>query len=151
MTGLQPIPASFADVFDGRRLGAKVGETVLLIAGAEPRVAALSVGEVLVLDGRVGLLLYAGSRTTAAVRETGRALLVGVADGGLVRVRLEVTEADAAVPAGRAAFLGEVVDVELDRVGYARVTSGIGFELDDPAAVVERWEHQIEVLEGVMR
>jgi hypothetical protein len=146
----QHIPAAFAETFDGRRLSAKVGETVLLIAGDEPRVAALSAGEVLVLDGRIGLLVYAGSRTTAALREGARALLLGVADGGLVRIRLDVTEVDAAVPAGRAAFLGEVREVELDRVAYARVTEGIRFELDDAADVVERWEHQIEVLEGIL-
>jgi hypothetical protein len=145
------IPASLADVFDGRRLGAKVGETILLIAGVEPRVAALSVGEVLVIGDRVGLLLYAGSRTCAAVRETGRALLLGVADGGLVRVRLDVTVSGAAVPSGRSAFVGTVAEVELDRVGYAQVTSGITYELGDPASVVERWEHQIEALEEAMR
>jgi len=145
------IPASLADVFDGRRLAAKVGETILLIAGAEPRVAALSVGEVLVLGDRVGLLLYAGSRTTAAARETGRALLLGVADGGLVRIRLELSEPDAAAPSGRTVLIGEVAEVELDRVGYANVTSGIRFELGDAAAVVERWEHQIEALEEAMR
>lgn len=145
------IPASLAEVFDGRRLGTKVGETMLLIAGAEPRVAALSVGEVLVIGGRVGLLLYSGSRTCAAVRETGRALLLGVADGGLVRIRLEVSESDAAVPSGRTALVGTVAEVELDRVGYAQVTSGIRYDLGDPASVVERWEHQIEALEEAMR
>jgi len=145
------IPASLADVFDGRRLATKVGETMLLIAGPEPRVAALSVGEVLVIGERVGLLLYAGSRTTAAARETGRALLLGVADGGLVRIRLELSGSDAVAPSGRTALVGSVVEVELDRVGYAQVTSGIRYELGDPATVVERWEHQIEALEEAMR
>ncbi|MCS0499805.1 hypothetical protein [Protaetiibacter mangrovi] len=149
MTG---VPAAWADVFDGRGLASKVGETVLLIAGAEPRVAALSAGEVLVLGERVGVLLYAGSRTTAAVRDTGRCLLLGVADGGLLRIRVSLAEATGVeLPPGRAAFAGDIVEVELDRVGYAEVTSGIRFELDDPAGVAQRWEHQIEVLEEVLR
>ncbi len=145
------VPVGIADVFDGRRLAAKVGETILLIAGAEPRVAALSVGEVLVLGDRVGLLLYAGSRTTAEVRETRRALLLGVADGGLVRIRLDVAESTSTAPSGRAVFIGDVTEVELDRVGYAQVISGIRYELEDPVTVVERWEHQIETLEEVLR
>lgn len=145
------IPASLADVFDGRRLATKVGETILLIAGAEPRVAALSVGEVLMIGDRVGLLLYAGSRTCAAARESGRALLLGVADGGLVRIRLELSESDAVVPSGRTALVGTVAGVELDRVGYAEVTSGIRYELADAASVVERWEHQVEALEEALR
>jgi hypothetical protein len=145
------IPASLAGVFDGRRLGAKVGETILLIAGTEPRVAALSVGEVLMLGERVGLLLYAGSRTTAAARDTGRALLLGVAEGGLVRIRLALSASDAPAPAGRTVLIGAVAEVELDRVGSAEVTSGIRFSLDDPESVVERWEHQIETLEEALR
>jgi hypothetical protein len=97
------------------------------------------------------LTVYAGSRTTAALRESGRAVLLVVADGALVRIRLVVTElVNAAALPGRTTFRGAVDEVEQDRVAYARVTGGIGFELGDPGEVVERWRQQIQLLERVV-
>lgn len=140
------IPPELAELLNGEDLAAKSGTAVLLVTGdGIPRVAALSAGEVLVRGARIGLLLYTGSRTCAAVRASGRGLLLGVADGALVRLHLVITERPDA-PAGRALLVGEVDTVEIDKVGYATVTAGISFELADPQRAVERWRDQIATL-----
>jgi hypothetical protein len=145
------IPQTVRELFDGRDLPRKIGVTAQLIAGSGgPRIALLSVGEVLVRDDTVLLTMWAGSRTATAVRESSRAVLLVVADEAIVRIDLEVTELPSAqAVTGRTTFRATIASVEHDRVAYARVTSGIGFELEEPGPVVERWEQQIELLRAV--
>lgn len=141
------VPAELAELLNGEDLAAKTSIAVLLVtADEEPRVAALSPGEVLLRGDRVGLMLYAGSRTCAALRARGRGLLLGAAAGGLVRLHLAVAERPGGPP-GRAVLVGRIDAVESDKVGYATVTSGIAYELADPGAAVERWREQIAALE----
>lgn len=144
------LPAGARDLFNGSDLASKVGATAQLIAVADdgwPRVALLSAGEVLVTDDTVMLTVYAASRTTGAARSSGRAVLLVVTDESIVRIALKLEELDAAQSlGGRTTFRGTVASVEQDRVAYARVTGGIGFELHDPEPVIERWEQQIELL-----
>lgn len=143
------LPAGLRRALAGDRLADEVGRTLLVIAvdpAGWPRVATLSVGEVYAPGvGTVLLSLYASSRTTAAIRSSGRALLLGDDDGAIVRVRLEPVEVHdpVAAEAGRVTFRSPVVAVEIDSVPYARVTHGIGFELVDGAAALERWERQL--------
>ncbi len=147
------VPATLARRYDGSDPAREPGETCLVIApGADgwPRPALLSAGEILVVDGGrvVMLMLHAGGRTAAALEASGRGLLVADADGGLVRVRLALRRVHdaAAERMSRMVLRGEVADVERDEVGYARVTHGIGYELADPAPVLERWSGQLDVL-----
>jgi len=152
VTEATELPAGLARALRGDRLDEEIGRTVLLVAPAAdgwPRVATLSVGEVLAPDARRILLsLYATSRTTAAIRAAGRALLLADDDGAIVRVRLTTTEIEdaAAAEAGRVTFRGDVAAVEIDAVPYARVTHGIGFELLDPDAALARWRRQLDEL-----
>jgi hypothetical protein len=151
MTSLE-IPQRVRELFDGRELAEKVGLTAQMIAGTDgwSRAALLSVGEVLMSGEVVVLTMWAGSRTATAVRESGRGVLLVVADEAVVRIALDVTELpDAEAVTGRTTFRATVASVEQDRVAYARVTSGIGFELEDPQPVVERWEQQIELLRAI--
>lgn len=146
-----PLPAVVAALVDGTGLAGKVGHTISLTAADAdrwPRLALLSVGEVLSTTGSdLRLALYAGSRTTAALTESGRALLNVVLDGVSYKVRAEVARVAGDGPL--ALFDGRVVDVDEDRVGYAEITSGITYRLADADAVVERWSAQIERLRKV--
>jgi hypothetical protein len=142
------VPAGVAALLDGTRLEHKVGTTVLVAAadGGWPRIATLSVGEVLVADPRtVAFTMYRASRTAGAIAASGHALLLAVDDGAVVRLRVDVRGVDAEDD-GRRTFVGNVVGVERDAVPYARVTSGIEYEVLDPAATVSRWRRQLDAL-----
>lgn len=149
------LPDGMGRALAGDRLAEETGRTLLVIAtdaDGWPRVATLSVGEVYAPDARTVLLsLYASSRTAAAIRVSGRALLLGDDDGAIVRVRLEPVEVEdpVAAEAGRVSFRSPVVAVEIDAVPYARVTHGIQFELLDGAAALDRWQRQLAGLRAI--
>ena len=46
----------------------------------------------------------------------------------------------------RAYFEGTVDEVLVDKVTYAKITSGISFELPDPEAVIGRWQQTIDLV-----
>ncbi len=141
---------SLVERLSGENLDASIGYTILLIACGDdgwPRVASLSVGEVLAVSrGQVFLTLYSRSRTTAALAATGRGMLFLVDDGAIHRIQIEVEPVDAPTGEGRSTFRGNVVAVERDEVPYARVLNGVEFELVDQGGVVERWRRQLEEL-----
>ncbi len=145
------LPEAVRDLLDGRDLADKIGETILLVtADAErwPRVALLSVGEVLAVgDDEIRLAVYRGSRTTEAMAAAGRALLVLVVDETTFKVELDVRELDTSDEvAGLRLFAGAINAIDRDVVGYATVTGGIRYELDDPDGSVERWRRQLDTL-----
>jgi len=90
-----------------------------------------------------------------------QAALAFVHDGAFYQVQLLVApmrevhadadaDADAATSSGLAQFIASIDVGEVQQVGYARLTSGISFELLGSAlehrAVLERWQRQIERL-----
>lgn len=142
------------ELLDGHDLEARAGLTIQLLTADEsgwPRVALLSVGEVLVLDDSVlRLALWPGSRTTANLTRTGRATLAFVHDRASYSLQVEAQRAaDLAEPVGCAVFDGRVAAVHRDEVPYAVLRSGITFDLPDPAAVLERWRATIDALRRV--
>ncbi len=146
-------PAALLALLDGQDLDAKVGETLIVIATGDdgwPLAATISVGELLLDDdGGVLLTLFAASRTSTAIAATGRALVLAVVDGAILRLRLELAVSSAAELPGRVILDGAVVALERDTVPYARVIHGIGFELTERGDAVARWREQLRVLEGV--
>jgi len=147
---------SMQALLDGDDLDSKIGTTLLLIVpnGTEmPRVASLSVGEVYAPSAtELYLTLYETSRTTKQLVAGGRALLMGVDDGAIVKVELSAQPLDAtSAIGGRTIFRAEIDAVERDEVPYARVTSGIRFELVDGASAVERWQRQLDELKALSR
>lgn len=151
------LPADLLELLDGTRLEEKIGTTLLLSAAEDdgwPHTALLSVGEVYAPSAQeVRLALYATSGTTEALTKTGRALLTAVIDGHVHKVRLTLdrlveaaTESEANV-----LFFGRVEHVDDDRVGYARITHGVEYELYDPEAVLERWERKVALLREMSR
>lgn len=106
-----------------------------------PHVALLSAGELLVRDpGTLRLALHAGSGTTASLRAGGRGTLLAVLGDAALTVRLQATALGDLDVAGLAlaAFEARVVEVREHRAPYARLRTGITFELTDPD-VPERW------------
>jgi hypothetical protein len=152
--GDQGLPEAVSTLLDGSALASKVSTTVLLAtAGPDgwPRLAMLSPGEVLVTDPRsVRLALHATSRTCQALRETGRGLLSVVVDGAAYRVRVRARAVPVPAVAGSdELFVADVEEVVEDRVPYARLTHGIGYELEDVPGTLLRWEAKLARLSSL--
>ena len=148
---MHELPASLVELLDGSDLERKIGGAFVIIAAGEdgwPHAATVSVGEVLAVTSTDLLMtLYAGSRTTAAIAYSGRALLLTTDAGGVVRVGLEVRPLGEQTSDGRRrGFHCTVASVEIDTVNYARITHGLEFELLDEGAAIRRWKQQIEDL-----
>lgn len=92
-------------------------------------------------------------------RQSAPAALTFVHEGGFHQVQLAVTPmgaisgeggADGPASRGLAQFIASIDTGEMQHVGYARLTTGITFELSgsatDREAVLSRWQHQIERL-----
>jgi hypothetical protein len=139
-------------MLDGTDLAARVGFTVSLITmeqGGWPRVALLSVGEILAPDDRrLHLALWPGTTTTRELTRTGQATLSCIVAGVAYSVHARLTRGDdlRAADMDHAYFAGSVEESFRDTVGYARLTGGITFELPDRAAVVARWQATIDAM-----
>jgi hypothetical protein len=145
------LPATVQLLLDGSDLPSTVGTTILLAtttAEGRPNIAMLSPGEVLARDaGTVLLALHATSRTTRALRASGRGLLHVVADGAAHRISLRVRAVvPPSEPGGDALFVTDVAEALEDRVPYAEVTSGITYRLRDVPEALARWTAKHEQL-----
>jgi hypothetical protein len=146
------LPDPLLRMLDGRDLASRVGFTIELLTLDEagwPRVALLSVGEVLATDERtLHLALWTATTSTAALTRAGRATLACVLDGTAYSIHATAArQPDLAVGSmEHAHFRCDVEEVLSDAVGYARLTSGVTFELKDSAAVVSRWDATIQTL-----
>lgn len=152
MTRSSELPSSVRALLDGSDLEVKVGAALQLAVSDDagwPRVASISVGEVLAVSAtRVLLTLYTSSRTAAELAARGRGLLLLVDDGAIVKIALQASRLGDA--SGRTTFDGAVVGVERDEVPYARVTHGIGFQLvAHEEQVLARWRAQLDGLKGL--
>ena len=146
------LDADVLALLDGTDLEARAGVTLELVtvdADGWPRVALLSVGEVLATGERsLALALWPGSRTTANLERRARALLAFVHDGAAHRVRLEARRGADLLLEGdaRARFDAAVLSTTRDEVPYARLRSGITHELVDPAQALARWRATVAAL-----
>ncbi|WP_321798417.1 hypothetical protein [Caballeronia sp. J97] len=135
--------------FDGTLAGADGGFTASLCAADHAqrvRTALLSAGELFAPDARtLAFALWPSSRTAQAVTASGRATLTFVLDGAFYQVHLEVRRVPLDdVPL--ACFVGAIEGGEVQRVGYARLTNGIAFELTDAQSALARWREQLDWL-----
>ena len=139
-------------LLDGTDLETQTGFTLELItvdADGCPRVALLSVGEVVATGDRaLALALWPQSRTTANLERTAQALLAFVHDGAAYRVRLQAhRRADVLVADdARAVFDAPVAAVERDEVPYARLLGGITHQLSEPEQTLARWRATVAAL-----
>ncbi|QCP48234.1 hypothetical protein FAZ95_02915 [Trinickia violacea] len=154
-------PPELRALFDGTALAAKAGLTASLVtidANGHVRTSLLSAGELYAPDSRtLCFALWPSSRAARALHERAQAALTFVHDEAFYQVQLDVqpltNDDDAgeddkrAAPGSLACFAGSIDTGESQRVRYARLTSGITFELDEGReAVLDRWERQIEHL-----
>jgi hypothetical protein len=142
-------PPALRTLFDGSAIEGKACFTTSLLAVDENgrvRTALLSVGEVFAPDANALCIgLWPQSRAAKAVSSTGRATLTFVFDHAFFQVQLQaraVSLSDSALTF----FIATIESGEWQRVGYAKLTTGIGFELSDGDAVLARWRAQVEVL-----
>lgn len=144
------LPQPITSLLNGRNLSEKLGHTFLLassLSGDWPHLAMLSVGEVLASSPRqIRLALWASNGTTAALRKTGRGLLLIVLEGVTYKIRISAQPVEAFEQPDLVAFKCHVERCDEDVVGYARVTHGIEFVLEDRERVLDRWSDQVESL-----
>ncbi len=136
-------------MFDGTLTGAPKGFAASLSVvdqGGRVRTALLSAGELLAPDvGTLCFALWPTSPTAQAVITSHRATLAFVADAAFFQVQLDVRRVTLDdVPL--ACFVGTIENGEAQRVGYARLTGGITFDLAQETSVQSRWREQIEWL-----
>jgi hypothetical protein len=146
------LPPEVVAMLGGADLRAGSGHTfTLAVTGGDgwPNFALLSVGEVLATDDRtVRFALWPGSGMTAALTDSGKATMMIV--GGDSVWYLHLTARRGADIGGtgmhRAYFECTVDEVLVDKVTYAKITSGISFELPDPETVLARWQQTIDLV-----
>jgi hypothetical protein len=144
-------PVELRALFDGSALASKIGFTASLVtvdeSGSHLRTSLLGIGELYAPDSRMlCIALWPQSRAARAIARSGCAALTFVFDEAFYQVQLALAplSADAA---GLACFAGSIESGEAQRVGYARLTAGITFDLEEGReAVLDRWVQQIEDL-----
>jgi hypothetical protein len=145
-------PAELRALFDGSSIGENIGFTASLLTVDEDghlRTSLLSAGELYAPDGRtICFALWPSARAARALREraangTARTALAFVHDSTFYQVQLKV---DVLPDEGELACFEATIDMgEAQRVAYAKLTSGIAFELEGSSrqAVLARWQRQI--------
>jgi len=150
-------PPELRALFDGTALAAKVGFTASLVTidvNGHARTSLLSAGELYAPDSRtLCFALWPNSRAARALHERAQAALTFTHDEAFYQVQLDVQpltndeDDERAAPGSLACFAGSIDTGESQRVRYARLTSGITFELEEGRdAVLDRWQRQIEHL-----
>jgi hypothetical protein len=153
-------PAAVRALFDGASLASKVGFTASLLTTdtndatstrGHVRTSLLGVGELYAPDARtLCLALWPQSRAAGVLARSGRGALTFVCEEVFYQVQLRfeaLMPVMAAASSRLAHFIGTIDTGETQRVPYARLTGGITFELEEGgAAVLDRWERQIEHL-----
>lgn len=118
-----------------------------------PHVSMLSVGEIVTIDAkRLRLALWPRSHAALNCSTNGRAILVMVVDavGYWLRLRLDPTQAIESREYGSlSTFAAEVVEARADLAPYARLETGIRFQLLDPEPVLSRWTRTRELLDSL--
>jgi hypothetical protein len=146
-------PDAVRALFDGSSLASKMGFTTSLLTvdtNGHVRTSLLGVGELYAPDSRtLCIALWPQARATRAIVDSGRAALTFVCDEAFYQVQLRVTPLTdvAGDDSGLVYLIGSIDTGEAQSVRYARLTSGITFELaGEGEGVLDRWERQIEHL-----
>jgi hypothetical protein len=146
------LPSDLRTALDGERLDDRIGLTILLLTtdeGGWPCVALLSVGEVVApTPSSVRLALWPGTTATRNLARSRKGTLALFGAGFATYVRIETERGDDLLVGGRhhAYFRATIADVLRDDVTYARMTSGVTFELPDAATVLARWKDTVAAM-----
>jgi Pyridoxamine 5'-phosphate oxidase len=149
-TTTRRVPDGVADYLDGTGLLAKSQALRLATVDADgwPHAALLSAGDMVVTpSGRIRFALFPQSSMTSNLEREGRLTMSLSLDGGMYELRLRSHRlANPASDVPLALFEAEVEAVRHHVAPYARVTGGVTFVLNDPQAVLPRWQRQIAAL-----
>jgi len=146
------LPPEVYSMLSGHDLASGLGLTFTLVVSSEdgwPSFALLSVGEVLAPDpDTVRMALWPGSGTTAGLTAAGKATMMIVGGDSVWYLHLAARRGPDITAEGlnRAYFECAVDDVLVDKVTYAKITSGISFELPDRDGVLARWGRTIDLV-----
>jgi hypothetical protein len=144
------IPDAVARYLDGTDLPTKTQALRLSTIDTDgwPHAALLSAGDmVIVPSGRIRFALFPQSRMTANLEREGRLTITLSLDDAMCELRLRCRRlVHTAVDVPLAFLEADVEAVRQHIAPYARVTSGITFSLNDPQAVLPRWQRQIAAL-----
>lgn len=145
-------PSALCTLFDGASLATRAGFTASLVtadATGQLRTSLLSAGELYAPDEHtLRIALWPQARAARVLREQQRGALTFVHDATFYQVQLRFTPLDPAPgdSGGLVYFAGVIEAGETQRVRYARLTSGIAFDIEvasEGEAVLERWAQQI--------
>jgi hypothetical protein len=149
-------PDGLRALFDGTSLAAKVGFTASLVttdANGHVRTSLLGIGELYAPDSRsLCIALWPQARSARALAQNRQAALTFVFGGAFYQVQLRfeplpVADANHEASGGLVCFSGSIDAGEAQRVRYARLTSGITFDLEEGRdATLERWSQQVDYL-----
>jgi hypothetical protein len=144
------MPAAVAGYLDGADLLKKTQALRLstIDAAGWPHAALLSAGDMIALpSGRIRFALFPQSATAENLARDGRLTLTLSLDGGMCELRLRARELANSSPDVPLVFFEAEVDAVRTHVAlYAKVTNGITFALNEPDAVLPRWNRQIAAL-----
>jgi hypothetical protein len=144
------IPAEVLRYLDGTNLLTKTQALRLSTINAEgwPHAALLSAGEILALpSGKLRFAMFSQSGTVANLARDSRLTLSLSLDGGMQELWLRAHKLAHSAPDMPLTFFEAEVEKSRFHVApYAAVTSGVTFALNDPDAVLPRWQRQIAAL-----
>ncbi len=143
-------PPAVVSLFDGTALERHADFAASLLVATDDgqlRTTLLSVGEIYARDPRTLLLaLWPQSRAARALAQRRAAALTLVADGAFYQAQLDVAPLEGTF-GGLAGFAATIAHGDAQRVGYARLATGVTFALEgERTAVLARWQRQVEHL-----
>jgi len=144
-------PSAVVSLFDGTALERHADIAASLIVATDDgqlRTTLLGVGEIYAHDARTLLIaLWPQSRAARAIAQRRMAALTLVADGAFFQAQLEMMPLEGDF-GGLAGFAATIAHGDAQRVGYARLATGVTFTLEGEvrAEVLARWQSQVEHL-----
>jgi hypothetical protein len=152
-TAFDEWPDAIRALFDGSSLAGKTGFTASLLtvdANQHIRTSLLGVGELYAPSSRaLCIALWPQARAVRAIAQSGRAALSFVFEEAFYQVQLLATPLPPADgdDSGLVYLSCSIDSAQTQSVRYARLTSGVTFELEgEKEKVLDRWEQQIEHL-----
>jgi hypothetical protein len=144
------LPPQVAGYLDGANLLAKTQALRISTVDAEgwPHASLLSAGDMLAMrSGRIRVVVFAQSTTSANLMRDGRVTITLSLDGGMCELRMRCRHLAQSSPDGPlACFEAELVEARTHQAPYATVSAGVTFALHEPQSVLQRWQKQIEAM-----
>lgn len=137
---------------DGNHLENKQHEAMMLLSVSEegwPHAAMISVGEIVAVNKKeLKIAIWPQTQTAANLLRTKKATLVAINKGKAHYIRLKLDPLPALKDAkyDRERFTAKVVSVKEDTAKYAKIISGIQFDLYEPKSMIQRWTDTISEL-----